>query len=285
MKIKLTNPHHYPKFTGVSKRFKDMTKQEIYATTYYPEIFNESDVFIDVENPNGGMNYLAEFEYEIINEGDLIMTTLQIPVKFNSGDKVYTIKQVKIENECLVCEGAGKIQYNNKYMKCPECMGMGKVKSNKQKYVVCDEEYIISSLKISYHKENMFTVKYKCGTTLESLNRSEENLFTTKEEAQAKCDDLNKERIVVKIQDIIIPNSFSRNIPSSEKIQKKLEYYKTNKRFDSDIFVNQHNIIQDGYINYLICKMLDIEDVKVVVKTSNNTSEDVDSYDSDDWLN
>jgi len=50
------------------------------------------------------------------------MKTLQIPVKYQKDDTVYTIKQTKLEKICSICEGTGKIKYNDKDMRCPECI-------------------------------------------------------------------------------------------------------------------------------------------------------------------
>ena len=195
------------------------------------------------------------------------MKTLQIPVKFQNGDSVYTIKQTKLEMNCHICEGTGRIKYNDKDMKCPECMGVGKFKSDKNIYVVCDEKFIISSTKISIDNNGNITVKYKgrCGFS-NIMNRAEENLFLVKEEAQLKCDDLNRDRIYIKVDDIIIHNSFKETIPGINKIQGKLMYYKENNKFEKNIVVDRSKVLLDGYINYLICKMLNIETIRVVVE-------------------
>lgn len=194
------------------------------------------------------------------------MKTLEIPVKFQKEDAIYTLKKVKVETNCSICEGKGTIKYNDKDMKCPECMGRGKFTSNKQINVVCDEPYIISATKISINSDNQITVKYKgrCGNS--SLNRAEDNLFTTKEEAQKKCDDLNKVRAWIEVDDIIIPECFKATKPSMDKIQRKLDYYKNHEKFDKDIIINEENVLLDGYINYLLCGLLNINIVKVVVK-------------------
>lgn len=88
----------------------------------------------------------------------------------------------------------------------------------------------------------------------------------TKEEAQVRCDELNKETIIIPIDNIIIQDSFKNTQPSLDKIQEKLEYYKKYNRFDKRIVINKDNVLQDGYINYLICKILNIKTNKVVVE-------------------
>jgi hypothetical protein len=195
------------------------------------------------------------------------MNTLQLNLKFTKDDILYTTKQTKVEMTCHVCEGKGKIKYNDKDMKCPECMGAGKFQSNKQINVVCDEPYRISTTKISINSNGGISIKYKghCGLTM--LNRAEENLFFTKEEAQERCNELNKEKTFIRIEDIIIQDKFVETNPSIEKIQEKLEYYKVNKKFEKNIVVDKDNILLDGYINYLLCKLLNIDTVKVVIES------------------
>lgn len=194
------------------------------------------------------------------------MKVLEIPVKYSKDDVLYTTKQMKVEMTCHICEGVGKIKYNDKDMKCPECMGVGKFKSDKSVNVVCDDPYKISTTKISINSNEDISVKYKgyCGLTL--LNRAEDNLFISKEEAQQRCDQLNKEKTFVKVEDIIIQNCFKETQPSLDKIRSKQEYYKTHKKFDKDIVVDKNNVLQDGYINYLLCKMLNINAIKVVIE-------------------
>lgn len=197
------------------------------------------------------------------------MRKIEIPVKFQKGDVIYTTKQEKVELVCHICNGEGRIKFNDKDMRCPECMGVGKFKSNKTMNVVIEEAYTISSIKISIsgNDNTVTSVKYKgyCGHI--ALNRAEDNLFATKEEAQKRCDYLNKERKHTTIDEIVISDSFKESRPSIEKIQEKLDYYKThNNNFDKPIAVDCNNVLVDGYITYLICKMLGISYVKVIVE-------------------
>lgn len=194
------------------------------------------------------------------------MKTLEIPVKFQSGDEVYTIKQIKEKVTCQVCEGAGKIEYNNKKMRCPECMGAKELTSNKTIHTVCDEPFVISSIKINLNGDRVNSIRYKGYCGFSPLNRAEENLFFTKEEAQKKCDDLNRERVFIDIEKIVISDDFKDTTPSVEKIAKKLEYYRTHKRFEKDIVINKYNVLIDGYINYLLCRILNINIIKAIVE-------------------
>ena len=192
------------------------------------------------------------------------MRELIIPVKFEKGDTFYTIKQVKEEKVCHVCDGKKTITYNGKDMRCPECMGQGKFVSNKQIQIVCDEPFQITSYKVSLDSNLKPSIKYKghCGNS--SLNRAEENLFETKEEAQTRCDEMNKEKIYINISDIVIQDSFSQ--PSIEKITERLNYYKEHGKFEKDIKINKSKILLDGYVTYLLCKLLNINTVRVIVE-------------------
>jgi len=197
------------------------------------------------------------------------MQTYNIPVKYSVDEVLYTIRQVKSKmysKPCSICEGSGKIYYKNKVMKCPECNGTGKINLNKNVYVVCDDVFKVITTKISINYNGDIYIKYKgqCGIPL--ITRAENNLFETRKEAQLKCDELNKEKIEIHIDDIIILDSFREKRPSIDKINKKLEYYKLYNGFEKDIVVNKDNVLVDGYINYLIYKMMNVEMVRVSVE-------------------
>ena len=194
------------------------------------------------------------------------MRILKISVKFSPEDELYTVKQIKQETKCNICEGTGRINFNEKDMRCPECNGVGKFILNKRINVVCEEPYKISSTDIKLSSNGQANVKYRgyCGIT--KLNRSESTLFTTKEEAQKHCDMMNREKKFIKINDISIQESYSSTIPSLEKIQSKLEFRKENGRFENEIILDGNDVLQDGYITYLLYKLLNIKFVKVVVE-------------------
>jgi hypothetical protein len=190
-------------------------------------------------------------------------TLMNILVKYQEGEEVYTTKQTKIEKTCHICEGRKTITYNGKEMKCPECGGTGKFISNKQIHVVCEDPFKVSMIKITV-SNGKASVKYKGHCGFSNMNRAEENLFETKEEAQARCDELNKEKIYVDIDDIVIQESFSQ--PSIEKISDRLNYYKEHGKFEKDIVINKENVLLDGYITYLLCKLLNINSIRATVE-------------------
>ena len=195
------------------------------------------------------------------------MKNLTISVKFQKDDTIYTTKKVKAEEPIFpICEGKKTITYNGKEMRCPECNGRGSIISNKFTNIVCDEPFVISATKITVNSDGRIIVKYKghCGYT--SLNRAEDNLFETKEQAVIRCKKLNKETIFINVSDINIQESFKNTPPAIEKIQDRLEYYKANNKFNKEIIINKDNILLDGYITYLICKLLNIDVAKVIVE-------------------
>jgi hypothetical protein len=194
------------------------------------------------------------------------MKPLEINVKFTNEQTIYTIKSTRLEKDCHICEGKGIITYNDKNMRCPECMGKGKFTSNKQIYIVCDEPFVITKTKIDINANGNVNVKYKGRCGFSNYNRGEENLFLTKEEAQKKCDELNKEKTHINVTDIVIPDSFKLTQPSIDKIKSKLDYYKANNKFDKHIVINKEKVLQDGYINYLLCGLLNISYVNAVVE-------------------
>jgi hypothetical protein len=67
MKIKLTSPKNYPNFTGIAKRFRDMTEEEIDIATSHPEQWSGEEVFIQNKDDNC-MLYLLDIEYVVIEE-------------------------------------------------------------------------------------------------------------------------------------------------------------------------------------------------------------------------
>jgi hypothetical protein len=219
------------------------------------DYYKESDLRLVEENPIIKLN----------DEGERKMKELIIPVKFQKGDTIYTTKQVKEEKVCHICEGNKTITYKDKDIRCPECMGQGKITSNKQVTIVLDDPFDIKSMKINVSGlTNKAVIKYRGSCGNQQLNRSEDNLFATKEEAQARCNELNKEKIYVNIDDIVIQELFSQ--PSIEKITERLNYYKEYGKFEKDIVINKEKILLDGYITYLLCKLLNINTVRTIVE-------------------
>ena len=120
------------------------------------------------------------------------MHKLETPFKYLNGEKVYTIKRVRTMEPCEICSGKGVINYNNMDIKCSECSGEGFNATNKFKYIVPEEPFIITETKIAIKNDNEVEIRYKCKNRSESLDRLQRELFFTVMEAQIYCDQLNK---------------------------------------------------------------------------------------------
>lgn len=63
---------------------------------------------------------------------------------------------------------------------------------------------------------------------------------------------LNETAVEVDISKIKIPRTFSK--PNPKKMQKKIEYYRKNNKFESQIVIDTDYTLLDGYTSYLIAK-------------------------------
>lgn len=62
----------------------------------------------------------------------------------------------------------------------------------------------------------------------------------------------NETAVEVDISKIKIPKTFSK--PNPKKMQKKIEYYRKNHKFESQIVIDTDYTLLDGYTSYLIAK-------------------------------
>jgi inhibitor of KinA sporulation pathway (predicted exonuclease) len=72
------------------------------------------------------------------------------------------------------------------------------------------------------------------------------------------------------ISEIKIPQLFIQSPPNPDKVNKKIDYYKRNGRFQKPIFINHNNVMYDGYATYMACKQLNITNVLVNQRVTNN---------------
>lgn len=68
------------------------------------------------------------------------------------------------------------------------------------------------------------------------------------------------------LEDIIISDQFTKYSPHFSKIKKCYQIYKRHKTWDRDIVINRNNVLLDGYVKYLLCKMFDIKVVDVNIR-------------------
>ena len=89
------------------------------------------------------------------------------------------------------------------------------------------------------------------------INKSNEEIIDLQEkhtELQAIIIDalFNETAVEVDISKIKIPKIFSK--PNPKKMQKKIEYYRKNHKFESQIVIDTDYTLLDGYTSYLIAK-------------------------------
>ena len=70
---------------------------------------------------------------------------------------------------------------------------------------------------------------------------------------------------IVKLSDINIKTSFWLNPPRPSKINACYSYYLMHHNFDRDIIVDRKMTLQDGYVAYLVAKMMGCTTVYVKI--------------------
>lgn len=193
--------------------------------------------------------------------------TINIETLFDIGDKCYTVKKANVKETCSLCIGSGKVELKNNDVEyaCPECHGNGYLFLNKKIYIPVDDKVSIDKIRISINKNDTI-IKYTVQHGTNKYNRETEKLFKTLEEAQKWCDEANKQKEVININDIIISKSFEQTKPNTDKFKEKLDYFNKNGKFNKNIIINKHFVLVDGYINYLIAKMYGINSIECIVE-------------------
>lgn len=69
----------------------------------------------------------------------------------------------------------------------------------------------------------------------------------------------------IKVSDIIIQKSFKHKLPMPWKIKRCYSFYRKYHKFDRYVKLNENYELVDGYVAYLIAKMLDIETVPALL--------------------
>ena len=123
---------------------------------------------------------------------------MEIETKFNIGDRVWVIDQCRrmIETKCPICNGDSYVNINGTNFKCPsgDCY-KGYVHHWEDKKWRIYLDSIVGNIKVEVLSNSIAKVEYMIEATgIGTGNVWKENLlFATKEEAQARCDELNKE--------------------------------------------------------------------------------------------
>lgn len=69
----------------------------------------------------------------------------------------------------------------------------------------------------------------------------------------------------IKVSDIIIQKSFKYKLPMPWKIKRCYGFYRKYHKFDRYVELNENYELVDGYVAYLVAKMLDIETVPTLL--------------------
>lgn len=117
---------------------------------------------------------------------------MELRVKFEVGQELYTVIRKPIQYNCPVCNGTGKFNHNGYDVKCPHCNGIGKLTGSKTMWNVVEDKVFIKSIRANIWKEYQ-TIKYNvsCKSDYPIRNRPESQLFLTLEEAEKFCYDNN----------------------------------------------------------------------------------------------
>lgn len=125
---------------------------------------------------------------------------IDVETKFEVGQEVFLIKKDRkvIENKekCKICNGEGHIVFKGYTMSCPECEGSKYicVDSNiVDNYFTDKKPHTITSIGIKITaKESKLTYMID-GKAYERKKVNENEIFATREEAENRCNELNKE--------------------------------------------------------------------------------------------
>ena len=69
--------------------------------------------------------------------------------------------------------------------------------------------------------------------------------------------------VFINLDQIKIPNNFSRTIPA-QKVADRLTFYKKHGAFDREIILDEDYNLIDGYTTYLVSKMLGLTKVRAL---------------------
>jgi hypothetical protein len=70
---------------------------------------------------------------------------------------------------------------------------------------------------------------------------------------------------VVNLSDIHISYAFWKTPPKPEKINTCYAYYREHGKFDRDIVIDEKGTLRDGYVAYLVARMMNITSVWVKI--------------------
>ena len=68
---------------------------------------------------------------------------------------------------------------------------------------------------------------------------------------------------MMKLENIVIRESFANTIPRQNKMKECRDYWNKNQKQDRYIVVDRNNVLVDGYIQYLVLKENGVEEVEI----------------------
>jgi len=72
----------------------------------------------------------------------------------------------------------------------------------------------------------------------------------------------------IKLDIIKVPRRFRKTLPYADKIADCYEFYRKNQELDKPVVVNTDGYIIDGYVRYLVAKMVDLKEVDAIVRSA-----------------
>lgn len=122
---------------------------------------------------------------------------INIETKFNIGQEVYIIQKARVKEPCAACNGQGHIKIEGNDFSCTSCYGTGRLYGKKKIYQLLGKD-TITSIKIfnyllntgGHNNELKTVVKYSFKN---GFDYTDQKLFATQEEAETRCNELNKE--------------------------------------------------------------------------------------------
>lgn len=191
----------------------------------------------------------------------------KVEMKYDIGDQVFAIIKENEQTTCKTCDGYGMIRDNlNIAIICSKCNGKGKLITGRKIYKTTYGTCTIEQTQANINKEYV-DIQYTISVNGQNYIVPENHLFTSFKEAQLMCNKLNTTYEKFYIDNIIIPTKYIEYVPPINKIQANLKFYNDFKEFSTPIKINQNNELIDGYISYLLCKLLKIKQTIVVIQT------------------
>ena len=125
---------------------------------------------------------------------------INVETKFEVGQKVFLIKKDRkvIENKekCKICNGEGHIIFKGYTMSCPECEGNKEICVDSNiidNYFIDKKPHAITSIGIKITAKGSNLTYMIDGKPFERKKVGENEIFPTQEEAETRCNELNKE--------------------------------------------------------------------------------------------